>query len=69
MIPLLLQKLKEKADTLIIHLESFGVKARIVAIQRGPRVTRYEIQPAAGVKVSKITNLSDDIALNLARQE
>ena len=58
--------MKEKADTLINTLESFGVKARIVAIQRGPRVTRYEIQPAAGVKVSKITNLSDDIALNLA---
>lgn len=59
-------ELKDKADTLINTLESFGVKARIVAIQRGPRVTRYEIQPAAGVKVSKITNLSDDIALNLA---
>lgn len=59
-------ELKEKADTLINTLKSFGVSARIVAIQRGPRVTRYEIQPAAGVKVSKITNLSDDIALNLA---
>lgn len=59
-------ELKEKADTLISTLKSFGVTARIVAIQRGPRVTRYEIQPAAGVKVSKITNLSDDIALNLA---
>lgn len=59
-------ELKEKADTLIGTLKSFGVTARIVAIQRGPRVTRYEIQPAAGVKVSKITNLSDDIALNLA---
>ncbi|MGN1481027.1 DNA translocase FtsK 4TM domain-containing protein [Porcipelethomonas sp.] len=59
-------ELKEKADTLISTLKSFGVIARIVAIQRGPRVTRYEIQPAAGVKVSKITNLSDDIALNMA---
>lgn len=59
-------EMKENADKLINTLESFGVKARIVAIQRGPRVTRYEIQPAAGVKVSKITNLSDDIALNLA---
>lgn len=59
-------ELKEKADTLISTLKSFGVTARIVAIQRGPRVTRYEIQPAAGVKVSKITNLADDIALNLA---
>lgn len=60
------EELKDKADTLISTLKSFGVIARIVAIQRGPRVTRYEIQPAAGVKVSKITNLSDDIALNLA---
>ena len=64
--PLAAAELKEKADTLISTLKSFGVTARIVAIQRGPRVTRYEIQPAAGVKVSKITNLSDDIALNLA---
>lgn len=64
--PSAVAELKEKADTLIATLKSFGVIARIVAIQRGPRVTRYEIQPAAGVKVSKITNLSDDIALNLA---
>ena len=64
--PAAASELKEKADTLISTLKSFGVIARIVAIQRGPRVTRYEIQPAAGVKVSKITNLSDDIALNLA---
>lgn len=64
--PTAASELKEKADTLISTLKSFGVIARIVAIQRGPRVTRYEIQPAAGVKVSKITNLSDDIALNLA---
>lgn len=59
-------ELKQKADMLIETLKSFGVVASIIGIQRGPRVTRYEIKPAAGVKVSKITNLSDDIALNLA---
>ena len=59
-------ELKQKADMLIETLKSFGVIASIIGIQRGPRVTRYEIKPAAGVKVSKITNLSDDIALNLA---
>lgn len=47
-------------------LKSFGVETRIINISRGPSVTRYELQPAAGVKISKITNLSDDIALNLA---
>ncbi|MGN0613387.1 MAG: DNA translocase FtsK 4TM domain-containing protein [Porcipelethomonas sp.] len=59
-------ELKQKADMLIETLKSFGVNASIIGIQRGPRVTRYEVKPAAGVKVSKITNLSDDIALNLA---
>ena len=47
-------------------LETFGVKTRIIGIHRGPSVTRYELQPAAGVKVKQITNLADDIALNLA---
>ena len=47
-------------------LKSFGVSTRVVGIHRGPSVTRYELQPAAGVKVSRITNLVDDIALNLA---
>ncbi len=59
-------ELEQKANMLIETLKSFGVSASITGIQRGPRVTRYEIKPAAGVKVSKITNLSDDIALNLA---
>ena len=54
------------AEHLIETLHSFGVEARIVDISRGPTVTRYELQPSAGVKISKITNLSDDIALNLA---
>ncbi len=59
-------EMRQKADTLIETLKSFGVTASIIGIQRGPRVTRYEIKPAAGVKVAKITNLADDIALNLA---
>lgn len=58
------QKLNEKK--LIDTLNSFGVSTRLVGVSRGPSVTRYEIQPAAGVKISKITNLADDIALNLA---
>ena len=47
-------------------LESFGVDATVVQVSRGPAVTRYELHPSAGVKISKIVNLSDDIALNLA---
>lgn len=47
-------------------LASFGVEAKVLQIQRGPSVTRYELQPRQGVKVSKIVNLADDIALNLA---
>ncbi len=54
------------AKKLIDTLDSFNVKASIVNICRGPSVTRYELSPAPGVKISKITNLSDDIALNLA---
>lgn len=59
-------ELKSNATKLVDTLMSFGVETRIVDISRGPSVTRYEIQPAAGVKISRITNLSDDIALNLA---
>lgn len=54
------------AEHLVATLRSFGVETRIVDISRGPTVTRYELQPCAGVKISKITNLADDIALNLA---
>jgi S-DNA-T family DNA segregation ATPase FtsK/SpoIIIE len=56
----------EGAKTLEETLASFGVDARVVNICRGPTVTRYELQPSSGVKVSKIVSLSDDIALNLA---
>ncbi|MDE5576448.1 MAG: DNA translocase FtsK [Oscillospiraceae bacterium] len=59
-------EMKTNADTLVDTLKSFGVQTRIVDIHRGPTVTRYELQPSAGVKISKITGLSDDIALNLA---
>ena len=59
-------ELKQNATKLVDTLKSFGVETRIVGIERGPSVTRYEIQPAAGVKPSGITNLTDDIALNLA---
>ena len=47
-------------------LASFGVEAKVTNITKGPTVTRYELTPSVGVKVSKIVNLSDDIALNLA---
>lgn len=60
------EELQTNGDLLVQTLKSFGVTARIVDISRGPSVTRYELQPAAGVKISKITNLSDDIAMNLA---
>lgn len=59
-------ELKQNATKLVDTLKSFGVETRVVDISRGPSVTRYEIQPAAGVKISRITNLADDIALNLA---
>ena len=59
-------EMQNNATKLVETLNSFGVKASIVNICRGPSVTRYELQPGAGVKISKITNLSDDIALNLA---
>ena len=62
-------ELKANATKLVDTLKSFGVETRIVDISRGPSVTRYEIQPAAGVKISRITNLSDDIALNLAASD
>lgn len=63
---LLSAELDNTANRLVDTLKSFGVETRIVDISRGPTVTRYELQPSAGVKISKITNLADDIALNLA---
>ena len=59
-------ELKTNAQKLVDTLESFGVRTRVLDISRGPSVTRYEVQPMAGVKISRITSLADDIALNLA---
>lgn len=59
-------ELKENAEKLIGALHSFNVEAKITDISRGPTVTRYELKPAPGIRISKITNLTDDIALNLA---
>ncbi|WP_330165204.1 FtsK/SpoIIIE family DNA translocase [Iocasia frigidifontis] len=55
-----------KSEVLEETLESFGVDARVIKVNHGPTITRYEVQPASGVKVSKIVNLADDIALSLA---
>ncbi|MBR6652566.1 MAG: DNA translocase FtsK, partial [Anaerotignum sp.] len=56
----------ENARKLESTLKSFGVDAKVIQISKGPTVTRYELSPSQGVKVSKIVNLADDIALNLA---
>jgi S-DNA-T family DNA segregation ATPase FtsK/SpoIIIE len=56
----------KNADKLEKTLESFGVRAKVLNVSCGPTVTRYELQPEIGVKVSKIVSLADDIALNLA---
>ena len=60
------REMQENADILMDTLESFGVDAEIVGITHGPTVTRYDIKPAVGVRINKITNLSADIALSLA---
>ncbi len=60
------REIQDKSAKLVETLETFGVKTRIIGIHRGPAVTRYELQPAAGVKVKQVTSLADDIALNLA---
>lgn len=50
-------------------LANFGVKARVTQVSRGPAITRYELQPAPGIKVSRIVSLADDIALSMAAQD
>lgn len=60
------RELKETAKRLQQTLQTFGVKVTITDISQGPSVTRYELQPEQGVKVSKIVGLTDDIKLNLA---
>ncbi len=61
-----LREQQSTADLLIQTLQEFGVSAKVINISHGPTVTRYELQPSAGVKISRITGLSDDIALRLA---
>ncbi|WP_346912864.1 DNA translocase FtsK 4TM domain-containing protein [Clostridium sp.] len=58
--------LLNSANKLQETLGSFGVEAKVIQVTKGPSVTRFELQPHVGVKVSKIVNLADDIALNLA---
>ena len=60
------KELLNNANKLEETLNSFGVEAKVLQVTKGPSVTRFELQPNAGVKVSKIVNLADDIALNLA---
>ena len=60
------RELKETAERLRQTLDTFGVKVTVTDISQGPSVTRYELQPELGVKVSKIVGLADDIKLNLA---
>ena len=64
--PRLNKDLADNVKTLEETLGSFGVKVKVTQVTQGPAITRYEAQPAPGVKVSKITNLADDIALSLA---
>ena len=59
-------ELESTSQRLVDTLKSFGVETQVINVSRGPTVTRYELQPKAGVKISKITSLADDIALNLA---
>ncbi len=59
-------ELKETAQKLVATLKSFNVDAKLINVSKGPTVTRYELKPGEGVKVSKIVGLSDDIALRLA---
>ena len=57
---------QEKIQTLEATLASFGIEAKVVAVERGPRVTRFEIVPPPGIRINRITNLADNIALSLA---
>jgi len=59
------QEIEENAQRLDSALESFGIEANIVNVTRGPSVTRYELELEAGIKLNKLTNLADDLALSL----
>ena len=60
------REMYETANRLMTILKNFGVEAKLLQVTQGPAVTRYEIQPSTGIKLSKITGLAEDIALNLA---
>ena len=60
--------LSQRSSLLLKTLEDFGIKASVTAIVEGPAVSRFELKPAPGIKVSRITSLADDIALALAAQ-
>ncbi len=62
------EEIKTNSELLEQTLSSFGVKVKVLNVTQGPTVTRYELQPGIGVKVSKIVGLADDLALNLAAQ-
>ncbi|WP_026676619.1 DNA translocase FtsK [Fictibacillus gelatini] len=61
--------LEEQRELLQLTLDNFNVNAKVVHLTKGPSVTRMEVQPAPGVKVNKITNLSDDIKLSLSAKD
>ncbi|MDR0434868.1 MAG: DNA translocase FtsK, partial [Gracilibacteraceae bacterium] len=60
------EDMQENVTMLEETLRSFGVQAKVVRVTRGPTITRYELQPAAGVKISRIASLADDITMNLS---
>ena len=62
------EEMKATAQKLVSTLQSFGIETRIINISRGPSVTRYELEPAAGVRINKIKNLEDNISMSVAAQ-
>lgn len=63
------KEILERSELLEKTLRTFGVEAKVLEVHIGPAITRFELQPAPGVKVSKIVNLADDLALNLAAED
>lgn len=63
------KRLKDNATKLIATLKSFGIGAKVLKIHLGPSVTKYEIEPKQGIKLSRITGLADDLALALAAKD
>ncbi|EOD01241.1 FtsK/SpoIIIE family DNA translocase [Caldisalinibacter kiritimatiensis] len=63
------KEILNKANRLEETLSNFGIKANVIQISKGPSITRFELQPAPGVKVSRIVNLTNDIALSLASSD